>query len=73
VARARIRAQRELRHDRPPLDDRAAEALVLGGIDDVEAGSEHGYRPARGLERPAVGGAIDSPREAGDDGRTRGR
>ena len=39
---------------------------VLGGIHHVDAGAEHRDRPAAAIERAAMRGRIDAPREAAD-------
>jgi hypothetical protein len=40
---------------------------MLRGIDVEHATAEHGDRPAARLDRPAMGGGVDAPRQSAND------
>ena len=61
-----------LRHDEPALRDAPCELGVGRRVHPVDSAAENGDRQPAGLERAAMGLAVDTAREAADDDETGG-
>ena len=71
--RRRLDAGRVLGHDQTTLGDARRELGMGGGVVAVDAAAEDGDRQTAGVERAAVGIAVDASREAADRRRARPR
>ena len=63
----RLLEGREFADDRARLRDGVGQSAMLGRVEVEDSASEHGDRASRGVQRAAVGGGVDAPRQAADD------
>ena len=66
IPAVRFGIEGKLRDHRPLVADRLIQAAMFWRIDHIDPTAKHGDRPSTSLQRPLVGQAIDTTRQAAD-------